>query len=506
MDSIDTLKMISESSEKYPDRLAIHVGGADYSYEELVSASNAIKRRILGVNASPQRIGLVTADDMLTYASLLAIWSTGAAYVPLNHKNPPERNQNVIDQAEVDLILTSRPDADWHTHLPSSDGPSMVLSTADTMPVPGSLDFPSFDSGRLAYILFTSGSTGIPKGVPISHGNLASFVDTVLNHLDYDFCLEDRFLQMFELTFDLSVMSTFVPWCIGASTHVVAEKGIGYLNVLDTLVQNEVTVALMVPSILAYLRRFFGEIALTNLRINLFCGEALMHDLVCEWHTCVPNARIQNVYGPTEVTIFCTTFDWRPSLSQSEVRNGIVPIGRPMRGVKVEVLSDNGTACESGQNGELCLAGNQVMSGYWNNATKTQEAFVRLGADDLAYKTGDICFWNEGGNLIYCGRKDAQVKIDGHRVELGEVEHYARQFVGTSKAAVVVAVDKTGRNFLELFVGVAGIDLTELRRHLATKLPDYMQPGEITVLDDLPTNLSGKIDRVALASLVKARS
>jgi non-ribosomal peptide synthetase component F len=338
--------------------------------------------------------------------------------------------------------------------------------------------------------------------VPISHANLSAFMDAVLSEKSNGFNPGDRFLQMFERTFDLSIVSFLAPWSVGACCCVVPEGGIHFMNILKVLSDENVTIALMVPSVLPYLQRFFGEVRLPSLRLSQFCGEPLMQDMVSGWAECVPNARIENVYGPTEATIYCTRYPWTREQAESESVNGIVPIGKPIRGTRTLILDEHGQRCPAGTRGELCLLGDQVMAGYWNDRAKTSQSFttVALGRNKRvkAYRTGDVASENAQGNLVYCGRLDSQVKIDGHRIELDEIEYFARRFIGSSTAAVVVTRDDLGAHALKLFVGGSNIDRPGLEACLKENLPEYMLPSSTILLPELPLNLNGKIDRAAL--------
>lgn len=499
------LERIAETSARFAERPAWSCAGRELTYRELFRLAEAIRHGIVkSGHGSTGRIGIVTADDAATYASLLATWSIGAAYVPLNVHNPPDHNERIIEQSGLEVVLSSRPRAEWDGHLPAGSARPEVLATADVEPAARPLTLGSAAPDDLAYLFFTSGSTGTPKGVPISHGNLSAFMDTVLADSKHAFGPADRVLQMFELTFDLSVVSILLPWSVGGCCCVVPEKGIAWMNILRTLSDERVTIALMVPSVLPYMQRFFDEVRFPDLRLSQFCGEALMQEMVAAWSHCVPNAVIENVYGPTEATIYCTRYSWERAQAEAESVNGIVPIGTALPRTTTIVVDSDGRPCADGERGELCLAGDQVMSGYWNDPGRTGEAFVEVPAGGRtlrAYRTGDIAYRNADGNLVYCGRKDSQVKIDGHRVELGEIEHFARKFIDSSAAAVIVRNDVSGVGRLRLYVGGDNIERSELARYLKDNLPAYMQPASITVLPDLPLNLNGKIDRPALARL-----
>jgi amino acid adenylation domain-containing protein len=429
-----------------------------------------------------------------TYASILAILASGSAYVPLNRKNPADRNKLIAERAELDLVLATR--AGPEIEALRAVLPRVEVIYTETLPSSGGLAWS--DRGELAYLFFTSGTTGVPKGVPIRHSNLAAFMNAVVDESKYAFTADDRFLQMFELTFDLSVMSFLVPLCVGASCHVVPDSGIASLNIAGLLEEREITVALMVPSVLSYLQRYFDELSFPSLRHSLFCGEALSHRLTADWKRCVPTAEMRNVYGPTEATIFCTEFVWQEAASAAQSVNDVVPIGKCIPGTDALVVDSACRPVAAGERGELVLLGAQLAAGYWGDPKQTADAFITLRDGRAAYRTGDVCFLNDSGNFVYCGRADSQIQVDGHRVELGEVEHHLRSFMDGKNAAAVPIRTDDGRQEFVAFVECAEGEESGARQYLAEKLPPYMLPRQVVSVASFPLSLNGKVDRKVL--------
>src|SRR5262245_8270988 len=316
----------------------------------------------------------------------------------------------------------------------------------------------------------------------------------MLENCRYDFNNNDRFLQMFELTFDLSVFSFLVPLSVGAAFYQIPRDRMAYLEVADLLETKEITVALMVPSVINYLKPYFGEIDLPKMRYSLFCGEALYHDTLCGWARCIPSAKIENLYGPTEATVFCLRYEWQRGESPHPQARGIVPIGRPMEGMDAFQLS-GGSLDEEG---ELCLSGEQVTLGYWNNPAKTAEVFGTAANGSKFYRTGDLCRIDQAGNFLYLGRIDNQIKVDGHRVELEEIEFYTRAFCGDKQVVATVSPGEAASPIVLLFVESEQNLRPGLREHLKKHLPDYMIPRDIITVGHFPLNMNGKTDRQAL--------
>jgi len=472
---------------------ALCIEGRFYTYRELATAIAKIRRKLHKV--AETHIGLVANNDLETYASIFALWLEGKCYVPLHPGQPLQRCMDIIGQVGIHVVLDSSEATRYHEQ--------NVMMTAQMEGDTPTMDAPKpCTDEETAYILFTSGSTGRPKGVPISRGNLAAFVDSFYQ-LGFRLNASDRCLQMFDLTFDLSVQSYLLPLLNGACAYTVDPTMIKYQAVFELLDEYHLTFALMVPSVIHYLRPYMDEIQADEMRYSLFCGEALNMSDTDQWSRCVPNAEIWNVYGPTECTIYCTAYQYKRG-KENKGANGIMGIGHAMSRVKTVIADDNGNICKTGEKGELCLAGNQLTQGYWKNDEKNQEAFFHIQGERF-YKTGDICQMDKDGDILYAGRKDSQVKIQGYRIELSEIECVARKFYDDKHAVVALPIYDEARN-CTIHLVVEDSDkgkASALTDYLKNFLPAYMMPTEIHYMEPFPLNANNKIDRKKIAQSIK---
>jgi len=497
------LASILKAATAHAANNSFFISGSYYTYGQLIARTAAAQQALrVAVRNGEKFIGILANNDFETYSSVLGILFSGVAYVPLNPNNPMERSMEIIDQVGIRTIVSSRVEP-LTAYLEQHQSEIKIIHAERLAATNARIEVPRVHGGEAAYMLFTSGSTGVPKGIPISFSNIEAFIDAFCA-LGYDLSQDDRFLQMFDLTFDLSVMSYLVPLTLGACVYPVDENEIKYLAVYKLLADHEITFALMVPSMLAYMRPYFEDIKLGGLRYSVFCGEALYEDITREWSQCAPNARIQNVYGPTEATIFCLAYDWNRSRGGEKATKGIVSIGKPMKHTKAIVVDDALVPAERGIKGELCLSGGQLTSGYWNNPEKNKSAFFTCPEEQNGrfYRTGDLAYVDREGDFVFCGRTDYQVKIQGYRVELHEIEHYARQYGQGYSVAAVAHENRTGQTVIHLFVENGSQSALEMTDFLKTKLPPYMIPAGVTSLDQLPLNSNGKIDRKKLVQLL----
>jgi len=496
------LERIRESCEKFPERNAFYIRKRYYNYNELAGKITSCRKIIAKLNPKKASlIGVITHDDIDTYASIFALWFEGYVFVPISSRNPAHRNGSLIEQTGLKYILSSQQES---MVIPESHVSKLVklsLPVSDEI----NLRFPEMRGNDLLYILFTSGSTGVPKGVMLNRSNFDNFLDNFIG-IGYEFSEEDRFLQIYDLSFDASLHCYVLPLCFGACVYTVPQDEVKYTYSLKLMRDHEITFAKMPPSTIYYLRSFFKDIKLEKLRYSLFGGEPLHVDIAMEWLQCIPNARMQNVYGPTEVTINCTYYDCGPAKVPIKSFNGIVSIGKTFGDSKSIIIDEMGEAVCDGARGELCISGSQVTDGYFKNPGKTNSAFIAIKTvhgDLKYYRTGDMVMRDPDGDLLYIGRVDNQVQIQGFRVELGEIESNARKFPGSGQLAAIALPSDVGNMQIFLIMENFNGQPEEMREFLKEKLPSYMWPVKIISISEFPKTVGGKIDRKALSGYIK---
>ncbi len=492
---MNLLVEIQKSIEEHRDMNAFYIEGTYHTYKDFAQVISDIRNVIRNTVANDEAVvGLITNNDIHTYASIIALWMEGKGYVPIHPDFPVSRNEVIIREAEVNAILDSSTDQVFKTHNTIS---TRILDTVqiDLIPV-------SVKAEDLGYIFFTSGTTGTPKGVPITFGNLEGFIEAFWA-LDYTLDSTDRCLQMFELTFDLSVFSYLAPILKGACIYTIPKEEIKYSYIFELMEDHKLTFMLMVPSILHYLRPYFDEIDCTSVRYSLFCGEALPLDVTEEWSSCIPNATIDNVYGPTECTIFCTDYTYRRNDS-NKTHNGVLTIGKSMKNTITLIVDEDENEVANGESGELCLSGAQLTQGYWKNEEKNKEVFFNKeykGKQTRFYRTGDLCSMDDEGDILYLGRIDFQAKIQGFRVEISEIEFETKAILSKTNAVAIAFKNAIHHTEIGLAIESLVFDTKELIESLKTKLPPYMIPTQVKFVDKFPLNTNGKTDRKKLKEL-----
>jgi non-ribosomal peptide synthetase component F len=343
----------------------------------------------------------------------------------------------------------------------------------------------------------------MPKGVVVAHRNVTSFIDYIGDA--YQVCEHDVMSQMFDLTFDLSVFDMFVAWQAGACVCCPSQKTL--INPGRFIRDSKLSIWFSTPSTVAFMKQMnmLRSGRFPALRLSLFCGEALPVASATAWLEAAPNSAIENLYGPTEFTIACTRYRWNVARSPEECELGLVPIGRPMGKMEFLVVDERLLEVKPGEKGQLLLSGPQCSLGYWRESDKTSSSFVvPPQRKEVFYQTGDCVRRPVGdGPLTFHGRIDFQIKVLGHRVELGEIEAAVREISGFD-GVVALGWPRTSSGYggIEVFIEGAINDIQELGAAVAARLPNYMVPKKFHVVSRLPRNANDKFDRTAMLRML----
>jgi non-ribosomal peptide synthetase component F len=338
----------------------------------------------------------------------------------------------------------------------------------------------------------------------VAHRNVTAFLDAMVDR--YHITEEDRFSQTFDLTFDLSVFDMFVAWERGA--RVCCPTQAQKMLPAKYIQERELTVWFSVPStgVLMSKLRMLKPDQYPKLRWSLFCGEGLPREIIEAFAAAAPSSIAENLYGPTELTIATTLYRWNPETSPAQCELGLVPIGEPYPGMDVLVVDESLAEVAAGETGELLMSGPQLTLGYWKDAEKTDAAFMLPpGKDRLYYRTGDRVRSQKGPSpMVYLGRVDNQIKIQGYRVELGEIEMVIREEAKVD-TAIALGWPETaaGADGVVVFITDASVDTGAVLGRTKERLPNYMAPRTIHCIDEFPLNANSKVDRKALTQKLR---
>ncbi|MFF8842757.1 amino acid adenylation domain-containing protein [Streptomyces sp. NPDC015127] len=457
----------------------------------------------------PSRIGLIGAKCARSYVAYLAILKLGATIVPISSSAPADRVRTITRTAALPLVLTDKL-AGAAAELAADEQLTVLeipaLGGPDEPPASPRPAGTPVDAQSTAYILFTSGSTGRPKGVPVSHANALSFVEH--NMARYGVGPGDRMTQTFDFAFDVSVFDLFVAWGSGAT--LVAPSPRDMVHPVQWVNERNISHWTSVPSVVSAAVGL-GELApdsMPSVRLSLFLGEQLTREQAEAWKHATPEGAIENVYGPTELTVFVSAYRLDDRMAAwPETTNRTIPIGHVYPHMESVIVSDGQVAHE----GELCVRGPQRFAGYLDERDNSGRFLTAEGAgfaavpDDRSpkpddwYRTGDLVRQAPDGTLTHLGRIDSQVKIRGYRVELHEIEGALRLHPNVSDAVVLAVPGRVGSHDLVAFYVGTATDARELRGTLSRSLPSYMIPRRFLQVESFPLTSNGKVDRLAMA-------
>ena len=523
-------RLLTEAAARQPQRPAVASSGCLLTYQELDELSNKMARALVRRGVAPgDRVGILAPKSAASVVAIYGVLKAGACYVPLDPKAPVQRLSYVIRDSGSALIVADEARttqaADLLGSVPCSlgvvvtgpagtnageqagvslaDGAAIVPWTAVAAETGEPLTDERQVETDLAYILYTSGSTGIPKGVMISHRNSLTFAEWAAAAAGLS--EDDRVCSPAPLHFDLSVFDIFATCQAGACMAVLPEGAATFpVSIARWLEKERISAWYSVPSVLTLLASFgsLRKSDLSQLRTVIFAGEVFPPKHLARLMEELPHPRYLNWYGPTETNV-CTAFEVPPGQADC----GPAPIGRACANTEVfAVTSEGRRVTQPGETGELYVRGPSLMRGYWGQPAKTREVLVqnpfRPEYDELVYRTGDLVSLDSAGNYIYVGRRDSMVKIRGYRVELGEVEAALYRHPAISEAAVLPVPDELLGTRLRAVV--IADDPDKLVRqsvldHCRQWLPGYMVPDVLEFREALPRTSTGKVDRVSLA-------
>ncbi|MFT6747299.1 MAG: D-alanine--poly(phosphoribitol) ligase subunit 1 [Glaciecola sp.] len=447
-----------------PLAIAVEFAKDKATYEELYNQSLKVCKYLRLHADGEVFIGIETKQSIQNYANIIGVWMFGAAYVPLNSACP----QKMVDQMVVDLgiktILSNEVVRESNLEA-SNDGLNSTVSS------------------EIAYVIHTSGSTGNPKSALVTHGNLNALTSHYLNKDQYEFSANDRFLQSYDLSFDVSVFCFAIPLMLGATVVVPQDKGVRFMTIISSIIKDNITVCSNVPSVAKYAMPRLNEISMSSLRYCFFSGEALHGSWAKAWMKSASGAQVYNCYGPTETTVVCTTELLNELDSAYFESNVPLPLGQPFENMKL-VIDD----------GEICFKGTQVFKGY----------FGQTEIDHLNYyQTGDLAKFDVNGKLIFQGRKDEQVQINGFRVELAAIDALVFKEFGCQSKTIVVTHLKKSDQLVTVVESESDLMMPGVISYLGTYLPEYSVPTEILIKQKLPLNSNGKLDVKGLINWVQ---
>ncbi len=494
--------MLRGALHRWSDRPALCIDEQTRTYGELFADAESLAGELQRRARPGEGIGILAQRSYAAFVGVLAAVIADRPYVPINMKFPFERQRIMASAARCATLISDRKSRQRHEELDETlglAGPPITDGCPDHLGREVQVERLSDDSS-VAYVMFTSGTTGVPKGVAVRRENLAAYLAAI----DSIAPLEPgaRCSQLFDLSFDLSVHDLFRTWVGGGCLFAMKDEET--LDPIGFAKRHALHSWFSVPSVVGMAKRLrrLSPGILPDLRLSLFCGEALSTTTADEWAQAAPNSKIFNLYGPTETTIAITAQERAPGSLTG--KSATVPLGRAFSNSAAIIMGDTDSPAPLGEVGEIWLSGAQVSSGYINNEEESKRRFVDRNVEGVPYlrwyRTGDLASADSTGCLHFRGRLDDQIKIQGYRVELLEVEEALRRGAAVAEvAAVAWPISEEGSaEGLVGFVCSSARSEREIIAECRRQLPTYMAPKRIVFVESLPLNANGKVDRASL--------
>ncbi len=489
---------LDQTADRLPDKTAFADERKEITFGELKAQAQALATRMLerGLFKKPVAVYLEKGVDVLT--SFMGAAYSCNFYSPIDTEMPASRVDKILEVLKPALVITTAALRETFARY-AYQGEYLIFEEAVRTPADGQL----IDAARakgidtdLLYVLFTSGSTGIPKGVTINHRSVIDYIDWVTE--TFDITQADTFGNQAPFYFDNSILDIYSTIKSGATTWIIPKNLFAQpVPLLEYLKEKKINTIFWVPSaliVVAKLKAFRNVDLSDTLHRVLFCGEVMPNKQLNVWRKFLPDVLYANLYGPTEITDACTYYIVDREFADDEP----LPIGIPMANTDILVLNEREEPVVGDEVGELCVRGTSLSMGYYNNPEKTREAFVQNPLNphvpELIYRTGDLVRYNEHGEIIYLSRKDFQIKHMGHRIELGEIETAVSSL---EEIALCCCLYDEKHQKIVLFIE-AELDKAYINERIAKLVPEYMLPNKVVTLSEMPINANGKIDRVKL--------
>ena len=498
------LSWLDETAKRLPNKLALQDISGNITYQEYRSKSLAIAYKIVELNKGemkkPVVVYLEKGKEVLV--SFMGVAYSGCFYSPIDTEMPQSRVDKILEVLKPEIVITTNK---LKTNFEKFNFygsyiiyEETICSEEDETAVKPYTE--KIIDTDLLYVLFTSGSTGVPKGVSICHRSVIDYTDWVTE--TFNITQKDTFGNQAPIYFDNSILDIYSCMKTGATLNIIPKKLFFQpVPLLEYIKYNKINTIFWVPSALIVVSKLkaFRNVDLSDtLKRVLFCGEVMPNKQLNIWRKFLPNVTYANLYGPTEITDACTYYIVDREFSDDEP----LPIGIPMSNTDILVLNDEDKLVTDDEVGELCVRGTSLAMGYYNNPEKTRSAFVQnplnKAVPEIIYRTGDLVRYNEYREIIYISRKDFQIKHLGHRIELGEIE---TAISSLEEVTLNCCLYDEKNQKIVLFVD-AQVDRDYIKERIEKLVPEYMIPGKVIYLENMPINANGKIDRIKLKELM----
>ena len=498
----NVLEFLESSAASVGEKIAVKDARSAFTYHQLLESSKSIGTALAQKSAAGKPIAVLMEKSCETLAAFFGIAYAGCCYTLLNPALPATRLNSIREVLQAQLVITDSEHLSLAKEL-FSDESSLLDITALLAQEPDEALLAGIRAGATdtdpLYINFTSGSTGVPKGVIINHRSVLDFIPVFTKTFGID--SSDILANQAPFDFDVSVKDIYSAISTGATLVLVPKQLFSApTELLDYLCENDITVMVWAVSALCLISTFHAldyKVPETVKKI-LFSGEVMPAKHLKQWMEKLPQTTFVNLYGPTEITCNCTYH-----IVNREEENEVLPIGKPFDNERVFLLDENNKLItDSGINGEICVAGTALSPGYFNAPEQTAKAFVQNPLNpfypEIIYRTGDLGHYDESGNIFFSGRKDFQIKHMGHRIELEEIERAIHGIDGIRRCCCIF--DERKSKLYGFYIGE--FERRELFQILKDKLPEFMIPGALRKVEELPLTKNGKIDRKQLKETV----